>query len=256
MQYIKEDTPYYVGVIQDYWNSHTKEEGYKFFYEICKDGQAIRILVKETYPFLHNNYINRVNTKNNINKKHDDLVKKEIQAINELVEKGCSLQDIERAFKIYRSRSAWRMTNYKMVDEMLSDKHILERHWTDYLIVNYSHNKSQAPEIARRIGRVFGPSFSRKPENKKRNTFDYIHFDVSICGNDIDKKKYCGEHFKEIIDYLTNKLSITKSFIKYGVPINFLRVTDAIFISTDLLHICFELKDIPDNEDSQKNQAS
>lgn len=164
-----------------------------------------------------------------------------------------TVEDVKKAIKA-SSYNVGRIS-YNRLLEALKDKESLDGVWNAFCMANYTYNKTVAPEIFRRIGIVNGPTFGRFPENKNSKTFDYIHIDVGIYGVDIDKKQYIKDHIKEILDATVNYISKRKNFIKYGISVNFLRVTSLMYTKDQMLHFCFELKPLndKDDEDSQEN---
>ena len=60
---------------------------------------------------------------------------------------------------------------------------------------------------------------------------------------DEDISSYLNAHIKEINKMVWNKLENDKSFLKYGIPINFLKIAKVTFKKcTSELHYVFELK--------------
>lgn len=153
-------------------------------------------------------------------------------------EAGISLEQAEHA--IFLATKRFGVYDMKTFEKILSDPDRLDYRWK-----LYKSDGGHTTDIFAHMGKVDKPIFIRKPENSNKKTFDYIHLSVGICGKDIDKKEWCREHIKEIVDRMTYGLSINKSFTKYGIPTNFLRVTNAVYTKDDMLQLTYELKDIP-----------
>ena len=93
------------------------------------------------------------------------------------------------------------------------------------------------------ITSITKPSFERRPENKNRNTFDFIRVYVNFC-NAEDYKKYIKKNLKSICRIVLRKIDESKAFKKYGIPINFLKLTSAIICVDKSIELVFELKDL------------
>lgn len=97
--------------------------------------------------------------------------------------------------------------------------------------------------IDRFITRIEGPSIQREVGNKDTNTFDFIYVDVCIIQSwDSDKKEYIKSNLHEIQKRVVEKIEKSNRFKRYGVPINFLKVTSITLTRDDVLHFIFELK--------------
>lgn len=108
--------------------------------------------------------------------------------------------------------------------------------------------KHPKPEgLDRFLGKISTPVYVREPENPNKNTFDYIYVDVCFVraateGEDI--KEYVNRNFKFIKEKVLTKLKNSRSFTKYGVPVNFLTITRATIRKDDVIQMVFRLKDI------------
>lgn len=95
------------------------------------------------------------------------------------------------------------------------------------------------------ITRIERPVFGRESENENDKTFDYIYVDACIAYDwNVDKKQYVKDNLKEIKKRVVNHLANHSSFKKFGVPVNFLRITEITLTKDCLLHFIFELKKI------------
>lgn len=99
--------------------------------------------------------------------------------------------------------------------------------------------------IDRFITRIDTPSIEREIGNKDKNTFDFIYVDVCIIQLwDTDKKEYIKANIQEIKKRVLEKIENSNRFKRYGVPINFLKLTSITLTRDDVLHFIFELKEI------------
>lgn len=95
------------------------------------------------------------------------------------------------------------------------------------------------------ICKIDSPKFYRSPNNPKKNTFDYIYIDVSILSTTAmqDRDAYLKEHIQEIRKKVIEKLENSRTFKKYGIPVNFLKVgRTTLKRKSNVLEFVFELK--------------
>ena len=108
--------------------------------------------------------------------------------------------------------------------------------------------KTNLPDgLERFVTRIQRPEFVCEPENpNKYTTFDYIHVYVGIIEEwKTDRKKYIEEHKKEITKMVFDKIEKDKTFLKYGIPINFLKVSKITLVKrTSEIHYVLVIKDI------------
>lgn len=96
--------------------------------------------------------------------------------------------------------------------------------------------------LDRFITKIGKPIFGRKPENPKNDTFDYISVDVFVVSQwESDILKYIKANRKEIFKRALAK--IEEPIKKYGIPVNFLFISDATYSKRlNLIKLVFELK--------------
>ena len=121
-----------------------------------------------------------------------------------------------------------------------------------FTLEDYCYNKkiiltrNKKPEgVDRFITKIQRPEFVCSPENPNpKETFDYIHVYADIVSNwETDKKTYIQEHIKEINQKVLTKIESSKSFKKYGIPINYLKASQIVLVDRiDQIHYVFELK--------------
>lgn len=94
---------------------------------------------------------------------------------------------------------------------------------------------------------VHEPYIERVPGNNNKSTFDFVKIDLSISTrlSIEEKKEYIKNNIKHIMDTAVYKISTSRIYTKFGVPINYLKVTSITLKQSSLLHIIFELKEIP-----------
>ena len=105
-------------------------------------------------------------------------------------------------------------------------------------------SKEPLREIDYFVTKVGKPIFIRKPENIDNNSFDYIYIDLNLAIDwKCDKLEYYKENRKDIDEMAVKKIENSQSFKKYGIPINFLKISRKTFINQRrVLQYVFELK--------------
>lgn len=89
---------------------------------------------------------------------------------------------------------------------------------------------------------VHNPIFQRYTGNEENNTFDIIRIEMFVRSYPGDMLQRCKDHRKEILDSAINKLRGSKSYRKFGVPINFLKLYDMVLTKDNCVIISFCLK--------------
>lgn len=104
-----------------------------------------------------------------------------------------------------------------------------------------SHKKAEG--LDRFITRIERPRFERVPENTNKNTFDFIYIDVNIVSTwEEDRKQYIKNNMDKIYKRITQKLESSKTFNKYGVTTNFLKIARVTLKNDSVLQFVLELK--------------
>lgn len=93
---------------------------------------------------------------------------------------------------------------------------------------------------------VHKPIFQRYTGNDKDNTFDIVRLEIILREQD-NMMQQCIEHKKEILDAAVDKLKSSKSFRKYGVPVNFLKVYDMVLTKDNCIILSLYLKELKDD---------
>lgn len=89
---------------------------------------------------------------------------------------------------------------------------------------------------------VHNPIFQRYTGNEENNTFDIIRIEMFVRLYPGDMLQRCKDHRKEILDSAINKLRGSKSYRKFGVPINFLKLYDMVLTKDNCVILSFCLK--------------
>lgn len=105
-------------------------------------------------------------------------------------------------------------------------------------------DKHLKPEgVERFVTKVGKPIFERVPENPNPKTFDFIYMRVNIVSEwEEDRKRYIQKNIKQIHQMLLEKLENSGDFQKFGVPLNFLKLTRATLTRDSVIEFVFELK--------------
>lgn len=120
------------------------------------------------------------------------------------------------------------------------------REWYNYVYYRkrVDGRVRELPEgVSRFVTKIDRPNFIRYPENSAKNTFDMIKLDVyTVTVWDEDKLKYFKHHMKDIYTMVLDKLTTSKSFLRYNVPVGCLALTDVFYVGGDCYEFVFELK--------------
>lgn len=136
-------------------------------------------------------------------------------------------------------------TSYK-IDERFHNKYPVYQKpmsSTDMILKNYQTTS----EVKNFIYHIERPIFERETDNKNKNTFDFIRIRLSIASKEkySNQKQFIKNNLKDIASIALTKIQNTKYYQKYGIPINYLRLTNAIITIDGQLELLFCLKNIP-----------
>lgn len=87
------------------------------------------------------------------------------------------------------------------------------------------------------------PIFRRDIDNTNKNTFDFIDVEMVIRSTDVNKEKVL-KNKKEIFDKAISRIENHRSFKKYGIPVNCLKMYSFILRHDGTLIVSFELKSV------------
>lgn len=116
-----------------------------------------------------------------------------------------------------------------------------------YLTQNTHRQKHSLPSgLDRFVTKIGSPSFQRFPENQNPKTFDLIYIELCLISeNSWDNwRDYFNANKKLIISLALKRIANNKQFKKYGIPINFLKISRATLRKDCTLELVFELKNL------------
>ena len=100
-------------------------------------------------------------------------------------------------------------------------------------------------EIYNFITGISNVSIEREPENKDKNTFDFVRVYASTKAISLEEKRQILSTYKrEILRLILTKIKRSPNFQRYDIPINFLRLTQCTLTRDQQIVFVFELKDI------------
>lgn len=115
----------------------------------------------------------------------------------------------------------------------------------EYLAGTYIEKHEKPSGLDRFITKIENLKFVREPSNQSPNTFDFIYIDVNIVKEwSEDRLTYIQKHKKKILEKVLEEVEKSKSFQKFGVPINFLKVGRITLRRDSVLEFVLELKEI------------
>ncbi len=100
--------------------------------------------------------------------------------------------------------------------------------------------------VDRLVQYIAPPIFERVPENGNEATFDHIRMNVGLPSYQFSWKALQDEvkkYQREICQRVLQRLECDRHFKRYGVPINFLKVSDIILRRDFSIEFIFELKE-------------
>lgn len=137
--------------------------------------------------------------------------------------------------------------NKRSIDEIigkLNEGDSIETFYEQLSTVKTTKRISMPQGIERFITKIGKPMFIREPENDRKNSFDFISIEANIVANwEQDRMQYIKENKDKIIDMVISKLEKDRSFKRYGIPINFLKLSKITLRSKcNYIQFVFELK--------------
>lgn len=110
-------------------------------------------------------------------------------------------------------------------------------------------------DLDRIIQRISRPRFEREPENPTPGTFDRIRVEVNLATylfKTFSQLAAAVRRLKSPIDRcVLQRLEQDAAFRKYGIPVNFLRVSECVLRRDHVLEYLFELKPMHNSNLSQ-----
>lgn len=88
------------------------------------------------------------------------------------------------------------------------------------------------------------PIIERKTDNLNKDTFDFIKVSINLMKTleEDERQRLAKEYYEEIKDMVVDKIEKYKPFIKYGVPINVLELSDVRLTKDACMLFIFEVK--------------
>jgi hypothetical protein len=89
-------------------------------------------------------------------------------------------------------------------------------------------------------------SIERETDNTNKKTFDFVRISLIIptIQRMPDRMEYIKKNKRAIFNYVLNELSVQNDYLKYNVPVSFLRISQMTITSNNHLDMIFELKKI------------
>ena len=117
---------------------------------------------------------------------------------------------------------------------------------TDTILENSKTNN----EVKHFIYKIERPIFERATDNLKPNTFDFIRIRLSIASEEkyTNRKQFVKDNLRDIATIALTKIKDTKSYQKYGIPVNYLKLENATITIDNQLELVFGLKNIFNNK--------
>jgi len=92
------------------------------------------------------------------------------------------------------------------------------------------------------IVNVKRPEVRRAEGNKNPNTFDFVRVELILKSMDVSERdKLIKEKMRDLVDYALDSISEDKRYMKYGVPVNYLKPY-SVGVHGSVLFLDFELK--------------
>lgn len=145
---------------------------------------------------------------------------------------------VKQLYKYYKSRCQY--SNYSEWKSAISIGLFRDKTITDKIL-----NKQEVSESLRNlILKINNPIVEREFDNCNKNTFDFVTIYMSISSTMENRKEIIKDNLKEINKIALTKIKKSKCLEKYGVPINFLRLTRYVITRQSELMLQYELKEI------------
>lgn len=90
--------------------------------------------------------------------------------------------------------------------------------------------------------RIDKPKIERELTNPNKDTFDFVRIFLAIPQKHPNRSQFIRNHLKEINRMALAKIQNNTSYKRYGVPINFLRLTEYTITRQSELMLLYELK--------------
>lgn len=111
-----------------------------------------------------------------------------------------------------------------------------------------------------RLVQIIGrPEYERVPENQDTATFDRIRVTIGLsrylCPSWQDLRSEVKKYRHEIYQRGLQRIAADRRFKRYGVPINFIKLSDATLLRNFSIELVFELKNRPSSVSKETNKG-
>lgn len=124
-------------------------------------------------------------------------------------------------------------------------------------IVHHAPQK-QTP-FDRLVQSIGQPEYERTPENQDASTFDRIRVTVGLSRylyrSWEDLRNEAKKHRHEIYQRGIQRIAEDRRFKRYGIPINFIKLSNAILLRNFSIELIFELKDQPSSAPKETDKV-
>lgn len=178
------------------------------------------------------------------------------------LDKGSQLfpYDMRRDFNLFKVRyeTCFDMRVWSKAASHFKVGMTLEECVRIFLATELIHHAPQEQTPFDRLVQLIGrPEYERVPENQDPSTFDRIRMTVGLSRylfhswgelrNEV--KKYRHEIYRRSIQ----KIAADSRFTRYGVPINFIKLSNATLLRNFSIELIFELKERPPSASEEPN---
>ena len=143
----------------------------------------------------------------------------------------------------YEFRSKRRIKEEQQIEAKRLKKEKAEREENEEFKLSLEGRFNPSMNINDFILKVKQPSIERALGNNNKNTFDFITLEMltplKFYG---DRKKYIKDHIKEIYEIAMNKISNYRYYERYGVPVNYLKLSNLTLSCENILVFKFGIK--------------
>ena len=174
--------------------------------------------------------------------------KNEVYSLDE--ESGLFPYEGRQKFHIFKIRgeSCFNMNVWSKAASQFEVGRTLEECVRIFLQTELSHNVPQEPSpIDRLVQYIAPPVYERAPGNHNEATFDHIHMTVGLPRYQFHSwdalRNEVKRHQHEIYQRIIEKLEQDRQFKKYGVPVNFLKLSDVMLMRDFSMEFILELKE-------------
>lgn len=115
--------------------------------------------------------------------------------------------------------------------------------------------KTYSSEIERFVGRIDRIQIEREIDNLNKNTFDFIRAYIylnKLDDSNTNIKEKVKKYLPDIISMTLDKIKNYKYYQRYGVPVEFLKLSKATLSKDACLELIFELKEFSLGENKYK----